>query len=356
MLKREVFKSFSWRFALFASCLSLCVPVQAHVAGFESSNSLETYKLSSYYDAEVGSHLADAGQYGQAIHYFAKAVEKNPTSVLNQYNLGYSEMMLAEIITPGDDKEQVLFQAEWAMQRARDLNPDMTLTYFKLGKLAIERGDYSQATQYYKEGAENNPDSAALWFNLGAAYEKIKDPEQAEQAYLKAIEQNPKFVYAHNNLGLLYEQTNRTAQAEEIYKKALEEMPDYNFARLNLGSLLQGMGRIDEAKLYYREALKYEPDNPWAYLYLGNINYTQGNYQEALEAYNKAISLNPDYPTTYYLACLTLQKLNRTDEALANGLHYINLAPEGAFSQEAGEIIMTLKQQSKPKTSSTGQS
>ncbi len=356
MSTKEAFKTFLWQFALLAGCIGVCLPAQAHMGGFESDGYLRIYKASSYYSTQVGSRYADAGQYTQAIPYFVKAVESNPASVLNQYNLGYSDMALAEQSASESEKAQMLFQAEWAMQRARDLNPDMTLTYFKLGKLAIERGDYSAATQYYKEGTENNPENAALWFNLGAAYEKIKDPEQAEQAYLKAIEQNPKFVYAHNNLGLLYEQTNRVAQAEEVYKKALDAMPDYNFARLNLGSLLQSLGRTDEAKLYYREALKYEPDNPWAYLYLGNIDYTQGNYQEALEAYNKAISLNPSYPTTYYLACLTLQKLNRTDEALANGLHYINLAPGGAFSQEAGELIMTLKQQAKPKTSSNGQS
>lgn len=305
---------------------------------------LGVYKQSYYYDLQAGSKLADKGDYHQAVPYFRQVVEKNPSNVMAQYNLGYSLMESAQEMTDPVAKAQHLEEAQWAFMRVRDLNPELTLTYYKLGKLALLQDDYQGAVEAYKIGVEYNPENFALWFNLAAAYEKVDDLRQAEHAYKKALEANPRFVYAHNNLGLLYEQTNRIDMAEAVYREALAQVPDYNYARLNLGSLLQTQGRLDEAEDTYREAISYEPDNAWAHLYLGNTFYRKSQYSKALDCYNRAIELNPKYPTTYYLASLALQKLNRPEEALANSLQYINLAPNGAFSQEAGELVMTLQQ------------
>lgn len=309
-----------------------------------NAGALGTYKQSSFYDLQKGSRLADDGFYDKAVPYFESAVEKDPTSIIAQYNLGYCLMQSALETVYAVEKQKKLESAEWAFQRASDLNPELSLAYYRLGKLAIMREDYQTAIGYYTAGVQNLPDNVGLRFNLAAAYEKLRNFGQAERIYLEVIGLNPNFVYAHNNLALLYEQNNQPEKAEALYREAIRQVPSYNYARLNLGSLLQGAGRLDEAEILYQEAARYEPDNPWVYLYLGNIYYRKGSYEEALSSYNKAISLNPDYPTTYYLASLALQKLNRMDEALANGLHYIHLAPDGAFSQEAGDLVMTLQQ------------
>jgi protein O-GlcNAc transferase len=329
---------------LLALCISL--PASAAVTsavGMDGKATLSIYKQSSYYHLQAGSRLSDAEKYDESVPYFEKAVEDNPTSVLAEYNLGYSLMQAAEKASSPQNATEKLRQAEWAFLRVRDLNPDLTFTYYKLGKLAMMRDDYKTAAAYYQSGVDNDPDNYALHFNLAATYEKINDLKHAERAYLNAIKANPRFVYAHNNLGLLYEQQDQPKKAEAVYKEALNQVPEYNYARLNLGSLLQADGRLEEAQQVYEDAIQYEPDNAWAHLYLGNTYYRKGNYEAALDSYNKAITLNPKYPTTYYLASLALQKLNRNDEALANGLHYINLAPNGAFSQEAGELVMSLQ-------------
>lgn len=310
----------------------------------EAKGYLGVYKQSAYAYLQQGSQLADNGLYDKAVPYLRQAVDKNPTNILAQYNLGYSLMMAAEETVSPEKKQAMLEEAEWAFRRAKDLNPDLTLTYFKLGKLALDRNDVEAARDCYKDGVANHPDNFALVFNLAAAYEKLNDLPHAEEAYAKAIALNPKFVFAHNNLGLLYEQTNRPEKAEAVYRDALKAVPDYNFARLNLGSLLQGQGRLTEAETMYKEALQYEPENAWAYLYLGNTYYRMGNYSKALEAYKHAVVIDPKYPTTYYLISLVLQKLNRNDEAIASGLQYIHLSPDGAFSQEANELVLTLQQ------------
>lgn len=322
--------------------------------GMQPDRGLGVYKKSSYYDIQAGSRLSDVEEYRASIAHYERAVEKNPTSVLAQYNLGYSLMQVAMEETSEVASLEQRTKAEWAFLRVRDLNPDLTFTYYKLGKLAMLRDDYHAAAEYYRSGVQNDPENYALLFNLAAAYEKTNRLDKAEKAYLEAIRVNPQFVYAHNNLGLLYEQMDQPEKAEAMYREAIAQIPEYNYARLNLGSMLQTQGRLDEARNVYEEAIQYEPDNPWAHLYLGNTFYRQGEYENALNCYNKAIALNPKYPTTYYLASLALQKLNRTDEALANGLQYIHLAPNGAFSREASELVMTLQQAKKRAASSNG--
>lgn len=335
------------RIALFVAALAAVNPVFAsptYTHGVRPDGFLGVYQQSSYYQLEVGTRLADGDRYEQAIPYLEKAVEGNPTSVMAQYNLAYSLMQTAEETTSPESKQQLLARAEWAFLRVRDLNPDLALTYYKLGKLALGRGDYQAACDYYQSGVNNNPENFALLFNLAAAYEKLGDLAHAEKAYVKATEVNPKFVYAHNNLGLLYEQTNRPDKAEAIYREAMAQVPEYNYARLNLGSLLQGQGRLEEAVAVYQDAIGYESDNAWAYLYLGNTYLRQSRFHAAWGAYQKAIELNPEYPAAYYFASLALQHMNRPDEALAKSLQYIHLAPDGAYSQEAGELILTLQE------------
>ncbi len=312
--------------------------------GVTPNEGIHPYKHSSYYEVQEGSRLADQGYYDKAIPHFWKAVEQNPASVMAQYNLAYSLLQSAEEEPDPVRKKAKTDQAEWAFLRVRDLNPELTLTYYKLGKIALAREDYKTAAEYYESGVQSVPDNAALWFNLAATYEKRNLTMKAERAYIKAIGANPKFVYAHNNLGLLYEQSQRLPEAEAVYRNALAQVPEYNYARLNLGSLLQGQGRLEEAQQLYQEAISYEPENAWAHLYLGNTYYRKGEYQKALDSYQVARKLNPEYATTYYLMSLVYQKLNRNDEALASGMQYINLAPGGAFSQEANELVLTLQQ------------
>lgn len=327
--------------ACFASEASAWEPVQL---GATSLSSFDSLKQSSYYEIIIGSRYADKENYRHALPYWQRAVEKNPSSVISQFNYAYALLTVAEQAQDKSHKQKLMEKAEWAFQRVRDLNPDLAVTYYKLGKIALQREDYLTACHYYEDGVRNHPENVALLFNLAAAYEKLDKLDKAEENYLKAITANPRFVYAHNNLGLLYEQTNRLEKAEAIYKEALSQVPDYNFARLNLGTLLQGQGRLDEAAVLYREALRFEPDNAWAHLYLGNTYFRTGHYSEALVSYKAAQKLNPSYSTIYYLISLTLHKLDRNDEALSAGLHYINLAPNGTFSQEANEMVMTLQQ------------
>lgn len=329
--------------------VNLALAAPSHVSTLRHDGFLSIYKQSAYFEIEQGSKLADQERYQQAIPHFQKAIEERPDSILAWYNLAYSQSAIAE----GGNIDEAQFQklmtdAEWSFQRSQNLNPQIAMTYYKLGKMAVQRQDFEAAKRYYRLGVINNPDNASMYFNLGVAYEKVEEYDNALMAYQRTIMLNPKFIYAYNNLGLLYEGFREYDKAEMVYQRSIQMAPTYLLPRLNLGNLLETQGRLSEAQAQYEAILAVEPDNLWAHMYLGNIYYKQSRYESALEAYERVISLQPDLALPYYLSSLTLQKLNRVDEAMARSLHYLQLDPKGRYTQEAQALLTNLKTAAHP--------
>lgn len=320
-----------------AFALSVQVPTVPHQAG------LELVKESEYVGLSQSSALMGKGQYAQALPYLLEVVEKNPINIIGQFNLGTAYLELAKQAPLRAEQAIYLTQAQQAFERVQDLNPDLTLTYFKLGKIALMRGDLGAAKTYYKTGIAIEPGNAALLFNLARVYDQAGERDDAMKYYLLTLEKDPRFIYAYNNLALMYEEKQDFKNAEKLYKQALKKDKKYNLARLNLGNLHAANGRYDTARKLFEEAKAYEPDNAWVYFYLGNMHLRMSNYDEAVSAYNKAVELNPNHATTYYLLAVSLTRLKRMDEALQASLHYVQLAPDGEFSKEMKSLIMAVK-------------
>jgi tetratricopeptide (TPR) repeat protein len=113
-----------------------------------------------------------------------------------------------------------------------------------------------------------------------------------------------------------------------------------------LANLLIEKERLSEAQPFLEDALKVEPDNFMVYLSLGHVFYGQRDFDKAIAYYAVASELNPEYADTYYYLSLTLGKMNRHDEALEQGVHYISLSPQGDYANAVQDLILNLKKQS----------
>lgn len=320
-----------------ALATSFQVPVLSHQTASQSVEDSEYYPLS------VASGMLERGEYAQALPYLTEALEKDPTNVLANFHLGNAYMELSRRTEL--PAQQAMFQqlAEQSFERVLDLNPNLTLTYFKLGKLALMRGDTEAARAYYQAGLRVEPGNAALMFNLARVYDQMGRREEAIQHYRQTLALDPGFVFAYNNLGLLYEEAQDFDQAESYYKQSLRRDKNYNLPRLNLANLYAARGDYDKAERLFIDALHQEPRNAWVYFYLGNMRLRQNDYQAAADAYNKSAELNPSHPTTYYLLAISLTKLKRMDEAMQASLHYVKLAPDGEYAGEMKNLIFAAK-------------
>ena len=310
---------------------------------------------SVYYTLDEASSLITQKQYAEAIRLLNGAAERDPVNIFIHFNLGFCYLEMAKIAQENGSQQRVighksrvevlLSKAEYHFQRVQNLNPDLSVSYFKLGKIALMLNDSDKAIAYYKDGLELEPESAPLAFNLGRVYDQQNKPEKAIEMYQRAIKMDARFVYAYNNLGLLYEGQKNFSSAEKVYMSALKQDPSYNYARLNLGNLYAELGKLPEARHQYEEAIRIEPSNSWAHLYLGNVQFLSGNYQAATRSYQASIALNPEFSTAYYLLAVSLSKQQKLDEAMSASLQYMNLEPDGKYSEQLRGLIGSMKAQ-----------
>lgn len=311
-----------------------------HVPPKTASQSIEE---ADYYPLGIASVYLEKGDNAKALKYLLETVERNPVHILGLFHLGCAYLELAKDSDLPEQQAVYLDQAQQALERVIDLNDELTLVYFKLGKIALLKNDVEAAKKYYTSGLRTEPDNAALIFNLARVYDQNNEKAEAIHYYLKTIETDPNFTYAYNNLALLYEENKDYKNAEKAYRQALKKNGNYNLARLNLGNMLASQGDFDTAQKLFTEAIAKEPQNEWVYYYQGNMFLRMNHYDQAIKSYNQALSLNENHATTYYLLAIALAKLNRMDEAMQASLHYMQLAPEGEYAKEMKTLIMTVK-------------
>lgn len=304
---------------------------------------LQSIEEADYYPLGLASVHLQKGENAKALKYLVETVERNPVHILGLFHLGCAYLELAKDSDLPEQQAVYLDQAQQALERVVDLNDELTLVYFKLGKVALMKNDIEAAKRFYTAGLRTDPSNAALIFNLARVYDQNNEKAEAIRYYQKTIETDPGFTYAYNNLALLYEESKDYANAEKAYRQALKRNGRYNLARLNLGNMLAAKGDYKTAKKLFDEALAQEPQNEWAHYYQGNLFLRMNAYDQAVSSYNEALALNANHATTYYLLAIALTKLNRMDEAMQASLHYMQLAPDGEYAKEMKTLIMTVK-------------
>jgi tetratricopeptide (TPR) repeat protein len=325
----------------------LCAPVAMALPAVSGALPQKTgdrlIQESEFYPLAQGADEVRQGNDAAALPYLIKSLEQNPTNLITLFHLGNSYLELAKQADIPAQRMMFLQQAQQNFERVLDLNAELTLAYFKMGKIALMVNDLENAKRYYELGLQEDPKNAALVFNLARVYDQANDKDKAMALYRQAIQLDPQFVYAYNNLALLYEDKKDWKSAAKYYKEALHQDAGYTLSHINLGNLYASSGRYSAAEKELNQAIAQEPDNEWAIFYLGNVYMKQSKYGPAVEMYRKAIALNPGHTSVYYLMAVALSRLNRMDDALQASLQYMQREPEGEFSKEMKSLIMSVK-------------
>ena len=342
----RVFKSIISASCVVALILGFAATVQAasvHTGILPRYDLGDQIQHSEYYHLSQASADIDEQNCLQAMPHLNEAAEIEPGSVFVHANLGHCYMQMAMASTSPNQAQVFLKKSEEAYMRIQYVAPELTSTYFKLGRIAILQEDMKKAIDYYLMGLEYEPDNAALMFNAARAYDQIEDYENAKGYYYRTLAIDPSFVYAYNNLGLIFEAEGNLVQAEKQYTQALQRDVNYAYARLNLGNLYAQTNRVEEALVEYQTVLGMQPDNAWAHLYMGNAYFSIELYDKALEHYTHASDQNPQYEATYYLMAITLSRLQKLDEAMQISEIYLEMAPEGEYAKQVRDLMLTLQ-------------
>jgi tetratricopeptide (TPR) repeat protein len=119
----------------------------------------------------------------------------------------------------------------------------------------------------------------------------------------------------------------RLGEAARIYEAIIAREPNNAEARHYLGALLASAGRLDDAKAQMKRALQLKP-NEFAFLenYIGLLVLAE-DFTQALEFSAKALERQPRNPNLLYLRAVSLQKLDRLNEARVGFVALLSLAP-----------------------------
>ena len=173
--------------------------------------------------------------------------------------------------------------------KAIDINPKHTNSYYNLGLLLHEIKNYKEAIGCFEKTLETDPGFKNANNNLGIIFYKLGENLKAITCYENEIQINPLNIEAYNNLGIVFYNLGEIQKARNFYEKAIQIEPNFKRAHNNLGLLFYDMKETEKAINCFEKVLIIDPKNKEANYNLGRIYQGIGNQMRAVENYQKTL-------------------------------------------------------------------
>lgn len=217
-------------------------------------------------------------------------------------------------------------EAEHAMNRAIDLDPDDLRSYYALGAFLFKRARYADAASVYGRLASHPNADASAFDGQGIAYSMMGEFDRAAEAFRQVIAVTPSAT-AYSNVGTQYYYNGQFEDASVMYRQAVALGPTNPVWWGNLGDALQQLDGHRAASLEaYREAanlaaemLLANPGDTETLTNLAHYHARLGEDRQAMQYLERALTAAPkDYYAHYYAALVHLEagRLERALDAI----------------------------------------
>lgn len=132
--------------------------------------------------------------------------------------------------------------------------PGNQLAYHRLGVIAAQQKQWSQAERYFRKAYTIGRPSAQLLSDMSYYYYLRHQLDEARQLASRALKLDPKNTTAHNNLGLILGEQGYYAESLSSFKRAVPQAE----AHANLAFVLAQAGAPDDALQHYSLALSQD--------------------------------------------------------------------------------------------------
>jgi tetratricopeptide (TPR) repeat protein len=296
--------------------------------------------------------------FDEADQEFKKAIAKDDRLKGAHYSLGASYMMQSG--EPSFNKAEAEYRKELA------LDPDNSLVYMPLGRIAMAQHRYEEAEADLKHAVLLNKQSASAYIALGQLYRETQRNPLAEAAYRRAIAltldpsiNGYEVEQAHYWLGKLLIQSGGSAEGRKeldisrnlLYLKEqrvefrlagdpalqapLEKTHEANPEDLaaqkafekrvgppiassydNLGVNAANAGDFVEASSYFQQAAKWNPSLSGIDEYWGRAAFAAKEYAEAVEPLSRTLALHSSDPHVRAMLGLSLCRVHQYGRAV----------------------------------------
>jgi tetratricopeptide (TPR) repeat protein len=186
-------------------------------------------------------------------------------------------------------------EAESAMSKAIELDPDLPGAYLSLARLYLDTHQEQQALARLNALVSKTNNVTAL-LEIGEIHQQSQQPDEARDAYEKLIVFQPDFVPALNNLAYLYsEHYGNLEKAAQMAERARKVRPDNPFVADTLGWILYRQGQYPRALGLLQESLEKEPNNAEVQMHLGMAYYMMEEEDLARVHLQQALSTDADF-------------------------------------------------------------
>ena len=319
---------------------------------------------------QIGTTLADVGDYPSALAMFRKFVAGNPDSFDGHYNLALAmlrtgafddaavelEAILGRIpkaeaynlLGDVEEKRGHADKALRAFEQAAQMDPrneDFTIDY---GSALINAGDLNRAVPVFAQAAGNWPHSVRSRLGLASAYYLAGKHEECARVLLEGIAVQPNATPLYDLLGKTFEAVPPLQpDIKGVFEKYVATHPNDAVACAHLGTMLyltsaaEGVGRFARAKEQLRRAIAVNPRLAEAHLQLGIVAQAEGDLPQALASYQRAAALAPTLSAARYRLGSVYRKLGNSEKAKAELDQFRKLKASEA-QQEREQMIRSL--------------
>ena len=173
-------------------------------------------------------------------------------------------------------------EAETALYKALELNPNFEDAHLNLGSLFEQNGQLSKAEIFTTNAIKLNPNSVKAYYNLSNILRGQGYLEKAKQSIKTALNIDPNFAIAYLNLGSIHKELGNLKEAKLSIQKAIDLYPNFAEAYSNLGNILEEAGNIEDAKKCWKKAIYLLPSLEDARLQLAKQLYFEQDYKLAI--------------------------------------------------------------------------
>lgn len=181
----------------------------------------------------IGDQLRGAGDYGQALAFYQRAEEADPSDYRSYKGIGLTWQAMG-----------ATDNAMRSLAHAAMLNPADIETREALAKLCLAEGRLTEAKTEYQWLITQNPEKSAYYNGLAVTSDLLGDHADAQANYSLAMSLAPLNKGLRNNLALSFAFAGNFEAAEEV----LSDMQDTPRSRQNLALVYGLAGKRSKAQ------------------------------------------------------------------------------------------------------------
>ena len=243
-----------------------------------------------------------------------------------------------------------LDQAVEVLEHLIEIDKEVPVANYYLGRIAQNQGDEKQAISYYL-GVKTGEYAYDAQLRIGILLAVLGKPDDGLAKLEALAEQQTSWalrVKAYLAQGEILRAEKRFEEGVEMYSRALQQKRDDTTLLYARGLMAEKIDRLDMTEADLLKVISKEPDNADA---LNALGYTLADrtsrYQEAQEYIKRAAALVPDDPAILDSLGWVSYRLGELDEALKWLAKAFEKLEDAEIAAHYGEVLWQSNQKDK---------